>query len=169
MYAEEGPAFVDDYVAGGPGCIRVDGFDAVVCLEPECPVEAEGAQVYCYPIEDFSVEPLPNFHRALATLLSLAWEGLRVYVHCRAGCGRTGTLVSAYLILSKGLSHEEAVGVYRGIRGCGPESWEQHMLLKGLEILASRLGSQGALEALGRAGSLEEFMGEVYKHAGRRG
>ncbi|MMZ70277.1 Dual specificity phosphatase, catalytic domain [compost metagenome] len=69
------------------------------------------------------MEPIGNFYKALAKLVELARAGRRVYVHCRAGCGRTGTLVAAYLIVEKGLGYEEAVSLYRARRGCGPQSW----------------------------------------------
>lgn len=160
------PAFVDDYVAGGPGCVEVRGFDAVICLDPECPVDPGGAEVYCYPVEDFSVEPIGNFYKALAKLVELARAGRRVYVHCRAGCGRTGTLVAAYLIVEKGLGYEEAVGLYRARRGCGPQSWEQEMLLRGLDIIASRLGGREALRILGEARSLGDLIGAAMKVKG---
>lgn len=157
------PAFIDDYVAGGPGCIKVEGFDAVVCLDPTCPVDAGEAVVYCYPIEDFSVETISNFYKALVKVIELVRAGRKVYVHCHAGCGRTGTLLASYLIVEKGLSYKEAVSLYYARRGCGPQSWEQEMLLRGLDIIASQLGGEEALKVLGRARSLGDVIGAALK------
>jgi atypical dual specificity phosphatase len=42
--------------------------------------------------------------------------GRRVLIHCAAGLGRTGTALAAYLVVSKGLSAEEAIKAVRRLR-----------------------------------------------------
>lgn len=46
--------------------------------------------------------------------------GESAFVHCVAGCGRTGTFAACVLVRA-GLSPAEAVQVFRAARGCGPE------------------------------------------------
>ena len=47
-----------------------------------------------------------------------------VYVHCGAGCGRAGVFASCLLGLH-GAEPLDAIGRFRAIRGCGPETPEQ--------------------------------------------
>lgn len=73
---------------------------------------------YEVPPEDAAFEAaLGAADRALVT-------GDRVYVHCGAGCGRAGVFVSCLLGLH-GAEPLDAIGQFRAIRGCGPETPEQ--------------------------------------------
>lgn len=152
-------AIVEDGLIAGRGCVEVDGVDVVIGLDCSCRVRASGAEYACFDIVDFDVAPWENLVGAILRLLSERRRGRRVYVHCRAGCGRTGTVVSAYLILSRGMSPREAVGYFRRVRGCGPESWQQHVFLEALGRLVVERGVEGALRALREASSFEEFLG----------
>lgn len=145
-------------VFGGEGCVQAPRVDSVICLDPSCRVRSRGEVEYCYPVMDGSVEPLDHFAEALLKLIELRRRGLRVYVHCVAGCGRTGTLISAYLILEKGFSADEAIALYRWKRGCGPETWEQHELLYALDYLVRRGGVELALRVLGGSQGFGEFL-----------
>jgi atypical dual specificity phosphatase len=67
------------------------------------------------PVRDFtppSPEQLDHGVEAIAGALA---EGKRVAVHCRAGLGRTGTLLACYLVYT-GLSPEEAINRVREAR-----------------------------------------------------
>lgn len=150
----------------GEGCIEPPSVDAVVCLEPSCRVKVSGVEEYCYPIMDGSVEPLEKFVEALLKLAELLDKGMRVYVHCMAGCGRTGTLVAGYLILQRGLSAEEAVSLFRWRRGCGPETWEQFEFLYALEHLVGRSGVNIAIDVLRRSRGLGDFLGKAREETG---
>lgn len=51
--------------------------------------------------------------------------GLPVYVHCLAGCGRTGSMLACYLAKSRGLDGVEAIRQMREIRPCSIENTAQ--------------------------------------------
>ncbi len=149
---------IEDGLYAGEGCVKTPDVDAVICLDPTCRVDAGEAVEYCYNIEDYTVEPLSEFAGALEKLLELRKDGLRVYVHCYAGCGRTGTLISAYLILFRGLNAREAIEYYRGLRGCGPQSWEQEEFLYALASIKRILSVKEILELLLNSRDFEDFM-----------
>ncbi len=86
-------------------------------------------------IRDFSV---PTHDQLVATLDEIDAElraGGLVYVHCWAGCGRTGVVVGSWLV-RHGVAPHEALARIADARGLGcPQTLEQRMMV--LE-LASR-------------------------------
>jgi len=157
---------IEDGLLAGPGCIVVSGVDLVISLDCSCPALAEGAERVCYDIYNGRVEPWKNLVGAIKRLLEERARGRRVYVHCIAGCGRTGTVVSAYLMLSRGMSADEAMRFFYARRRCGPETWEQITFLKALDALIEEQGREAALRVLEEAGSFEEFLGMVGRLVG---
>jgi len=107
------------------------------------------------------VEPFQSFVGALLKLVDLRARGLRVYVHCRTGCGRSGSLIASYLVLVEGYSAGDAIDLFRLKRGCGPESWEQYEFVYALDNLVSRVGRSAAISVLRSCRSIEEFLGRV--------
>ncbi len=156
---------VIDGLYAGPGCVDLDEdgikVDYVVTLEPSCPAEASGAQRLTFPLIDMEAEPIENAVGAIEAIAKALTRGRRVYVHCYAGCGRTGMVVSGYLVLFRDMTAEEAVNHFVSLRGCGPESEEQLLFLDLLEAMKRRLkdpwkvieeleGSEGIGDALSR-------------------
>ena len=83
------------------------------------------------PIADFSI---PGHDALVATLdeidTELAHGGL-VFVHCWAGCGRTGVVVGTWLV-RHGSGPDEALTRIADARGRGcPQTLEQRMLVLG--------------------------------------
>jgi protein tyrosine phosphatase (PTP) superfamily phosphohydrolase (DUF442 family) len=85
---------------------------------PEYSVEQEqalaekaGMRFEQFPLEDFSAPPPERIAGALSLVDSLANDGHAVYVHCRAGAGRTG-LVSGAWEVTRGRSGDDAADSY---------------------------------------------------------
>jgi protein-tyrosine phosphatase len=81
------------------------------------------------PIRDFSV-PAPEELETTLDLVDgeLAAGGI-VYVHCWAGCGRTGVVVGSWLV-RHGLDPREALARIAAERGAGcPQTLEQRLLV----------------------------------------
>ena len=152
---------VEEGLYAGRGCVVAPSVDAVICLDPACRVRAPGAVEYCYPIEEFSVEPFGNTARAIAKLLELRGKGASVYVHCVAGCGRTGTIIASYFVLARAFTGKEAVAYYRFVRGCGLETWDQVELVHALGRLRELVGPREALRVLLEARDFGDFLGRV--------
>ncbi|MCE4601310.1 MAG: dual specificity protein phosphatase family protein [Desulfurococcales archaeon] len=162
-YGGHAYSLIEEGLYAGEGCIEPPQVDAVICLASDCRVKVNGVAEFCFEVEDFGVEPINNFANALRKLLELRARGLRVYVHCYAGCGRSGTLVAAYLILARGLSAEEAIAYYRLRRGCGPQSWEQRELLYALDMLSRKVGRERAIEYLLESRDFGDFLARARK------
>jgi len=81
-----------------------------------------------FGVVDFGC-PTPEQVRAALDAIASA-DGV-VYLHCRGGCGRTGTILGCYLV-EQGLAGEEALERVRKLTGgrC-PEMGEQEALVLG--------------------------------------
>jgi Fe-S-cluster containining protein len=83
--------------------LRAEGVGAIMNLCAEyCDLHdiesSQGFEVYYLPIEDEETPQLQALDAALDWLDEAIYLGKKVYVHCRYGIGRTGTIISAYLL-----------------------------------------------------------------------
>ena len=111
--------WVDDRVLLGALPFRQDvaalkaaGVGAVLntCREWRGPVEeyqAAGIEELRLPITDFTAPSLDDVRAGVAFIQRQAAAGRKVYVHCKAGRGRSATIVLCYLV-AQGHSPEEA-------------------------------------------------------------
>jgi atypical dual specificity phosphatase len=118
--------------------LKERGFEFIISLEEldkeiESFIEEVGIKRFYFPVEDFSAPSVDDLMRITDLLLKL--EGRKVLIHCYAGCGRTGTVLAAYMI-RKGMSAEEAISYVRSTRPCSIETEEQELSLIYLEMVS---------------------------------
>ncbi len=134
-------SFVDEHVAGSAilespeevDWIASKGVRVVISLVgPEeyddavrRRMEELGIELHFFPVEVMQAPPLEELARIVELIHERIGEGKRVLVHCIAGCGRTGTVLAAYLV-SKGMGPDEALDHLRSIRPCSVETMEQY-------------------------------------------
>jgi protein-tyrosine phosphatase len=83
------------------------------------------------PIRDFSVPERDVLTTILDVIDSEIRAGGLVYVHCWAGCGRTGVVVGSWLV-RHGLDPREALARIADTRGAGcPQTLEQRLMVLG--------------------------------------
>jgi protein-tyrosine phosphatase len=83
------------------------------------------------PVRDFSVPTHDQITFALDTIDAELADGGVVYVHCWAGCGRTGVVVGCWLV-RHGMSPQEALARIAELRGLGcPQTLEQRLTVLG--------------------------------------
>jgi protein-tyrosine phosphatase len=81
------------------------------------------------PIRDFSVPTTESLVSALDEIDSELAGGGRVYVHCWAGCGRTGVVVGSWLV-RHGWDPHAALAKIAQARGLGcPQTLEQRLMI----------------------------------------
>ena len=93
--------------------LREAGVRAVInlCEEYSGPVKAydlAGIQQLHIPLVDYTSPSLPQVEECVAFIDRYVSQGDIVYVHCKAGRGRSATVVLCWLMASRGLSPEDA-------------------------------------------------------------
>ena len=90
--------------------------------------EKAGFEVYYLPTPDEHAPDMALMEKALEWLDEAIYLGKKVLVHCRHGHGRTGTLVSAYLV-RRGLGLKKAGRILKNTRA-NPTNYNQWKLLR---------------------------------------
>jgi protein-tyrosine phosphatase len=119
---------ISEKLFGGPYPVELPpGVDFVVDLTedgelPPYPCEVEHRRM---SIPDFGVPKDEEMRRILDTIDDALEEGRTVFVHCRGGIGRTGTVIGCHL-RRHGASAEEALEALGG----RPETEEQYAIIR---------------------------------------
>ncbi len=126
------------------GSIKGHGIDAILNLCGEfCDLheieEKTGFEVYFLPIPDENAPDMEEMEKALDWLDEALYLGKKVLVHCRHGIGRTGTIVSAYLI-RRGMGLKLASKKMQKTRA-NPTNYAQWSFLKKYNKKVGRLSS----------------------------
>jgi protein-tyrosine phosphatase len=93
-------------------------------------VSLKDAEVKHIPIKDFSVPTRQEVDEAIAFIDSSLEAGKIVVVHCLGGCGRTGTILSAWLKKTEDISGDESMSHLRSINKCLVETPEQEAFVR---------------------------------------
>ncbi|MBF0501937.1 MAG: dual specificity protein phosphatase family protein [Candidatus Riflebacteria bacterium] len=131
------------FLIGGPNPtetqlmqVRGKGVNLAISLLDEkvqplkCPVERLEAMGFIHhniPVPDFTPPGISQILEFLGLVRKFP-EGGKVFIHCQAGMGRTGTMAAAYWI-SQGLGPEEAVKCVRKSQPYAVETDEQMQVL----------------------------------------
>ncbi|MCC5877512.1 MAG: dual specificity protein phosphatase family protein [Candidatus Sumerlaeia bacterium] len=137
---------VDDVLAGSalPGDwgnladdlqeARDSGITAIVSLTekslPAAVFKEYGLDHLHLPIEDFTPPTMEQVKRFVAYVNKIKEGGKgSTLVHCRAGIGRTGTMLACYLV-STGMSAEDAIDRIRNLRPGSIETFDQEFIVR---------------------------------------
>lgn len=90
----------------------------------EALVAAIGLRQLHLPVRDFAAPTHAQLESGVRAIAEELERGGVVAVHCRAGLGRTGTLLACYFV-ARGLSAQRAIARVRRSRPGAVESWEQ--------------------------------------------
>lgn len=83
--------------------------DPVPAYQP-LPVAGQAAYRESHPIADFGVPTVKSMQGILDSVRQALTRGERLYLHCKAGIGRTGT-VAACILVDHGFTAEEALSL----------------------------------------------------------
>ena len=98
-------------------------------LEPYAQLVSAPARSLRMPIHDFSVPTDSGLASTLDEIDAELDAGGLVYVHCWAGCGRTGVVVGAWLV-RHGMTASDALAMVAETRGLGcPQTLEQRLMI----------------------------------------
>lgn len=75
---------------------------------PRRTYQRHGIEQLRLPTVDFTPPSLESVERGVEFIEDQVRRGKRVYVHCKAGRARSGTVVLCWLVASRGLTGEEA-------------------------------------------------------------
>lgn len=86
------------------------GITADISLEAERVDNPQGVKYFFwFPWEEDTAPPLELIELAMEVLDKIFKQGIKVYVHCKNGHGRTTTFLASYLIRKNKISADEAL------------------------------------------------------------
>ncbi len=98
-----------------------------------------GFDYLSFPIPDMDAPDVEDLKRLVKWIDERIRAGKPVLVHCFAGLGRTGTVITAYIIYKEKLSVDEAIKYVRSKRPGSVQSFEQYVTLQMFEKYYSKI------------------------------
>lgn len=77
-----------------------------------------GVVVVSHPIDDFDVPSIEEAEAVLDAIDAMLDSGRNVYVHCRAGIGRTGTIIGCWMIRHRLADATSVLATLADLRQC---------------------------------------------------
>jgi len=93
-------------------------------------LEAAVASYAHIPVQDFTPPSPEQADEAVMFISDNIGAGRLVVVHCHGGCGRTGTILAAYLKRESGLSGADAIASLRKLNSCFVETDGQEQFIE---------------------------------------
>ncbi len=100
-------------------------------------IAEEVAAALHLPIQDYSPPDAAQADEALAFIDGQLAQGRVVVVHCLGGCGRTGTILAAWVKHHEGVSSNVAISMVREARACFVETPEQEAFVEAYSAAGS--------------------------------
>jgi len=125
--------------------IKNQGINSVLCLVEESELYFESIEEYenilkkynielkHIPIKDFNAPTLNQIIEAVKWIEFNIKNNKKVLVHCFGGLGRTGTIISSFLVYYKRISADEAIEFVRLLRPGSVESFSQVQAVRKFE------------------------------------
>jgi len=111
-----------------------EGIRAILSLDEEglsdAMVKEFGFEYHHSPIPDFHAPAIDQLEECLSFIRGQIEQGRPVVVHCRAGMGRTGTILACYLVRFDSVHPETAIERTRDMRPGSIETGEQEQLVR---------------------------------------
>jgi atypical dual specificity phosphatase len=120
--------------------LRQQGIELLLCLSEDPPrrdwINEAGLFLVHVPVEDFTPPTQEQLDQCLSSIQRAHDKNIGVGVHCRAGLGRTGTVLACWFV-TKALSAKNAIARVRRLRPGSIETDEQE---RAVEEFARRQG-----------------------------
>lgn len=124
--------------------LRRQGIQLLISLTEEPPrrewINDAGLLLLHVPVEDFHPPSQRQIDLCISAIAKAQEQAMGAAVHCRAGLGRTGTILACWLV-AQGKKAQEAISLIRKLRPGSVETSEQ---VEAIEDFARRSANERA-------------------------
>uniref|UniRef100_A0A7C5U7Z9 Dual specificity protein phosphatase n=1 Tax=Caldiarchaeum subterraneum TaxID=311458 RepID=A0A7C5U7Z9_CALS0 len=123
--------------------LRNQGISAIISLTeeplPNSIIDGTNTKYFHFPLDDHMPADPRKIAEIVKTLEKLLADGEKVLVHCLAGIGRTGMVLTAYVMASEKIGWRQALDKVRKIRPGSVEPGQEKTLIEFERLI--KLGS----------------------------